>query len=153
MYKKILVPLDRSPLSESVLPHIEKLAELQGAEQYEVVLLNVCEVPLIPDYYLIEIPLNWKDHVTRCRQDAEKYLVKMEKRLKTNVINIKTVVLMAESGEGSPADYIVDYANSNDFDLLIMSTRGRSGLSRWAFGSVADKIIRRVSTPILLIKP
>jgi nucleotide-binding universal stress UspA family protein len=108
---------------------------------------------LIPDYYLIEIPLNWKDHVNRCRQDAEKYLAKMEKRLKPTVINIKTVVLMAKSGEGSSADYIVDYANNNAFDLLIMSTRGRSGLSRWAFGSVADKIIRRVSAPILLIKP
>ena len=153
MYKKMLVPLDRSEAAESILPHVMELAKSQGAEKCEVILLNVCEVSLIPAYYLSEIPLNWQDHVNRCKRSAQQYLSKVEKRLRNAGLNVNSVVLMAKAGEGTPANYVVDYANNNDFDLILMSTHGRSGLSRWAFGSVADKVMRRVAIPIFLIRP
>ena len=153
MYKKTLVPLDRSQAAESILPHVIELAKPRGADKCEVVLLNVCEVSLVPEYYLSEIPLNWKDHVNKCKRSAQQYLAKVEKRLKNAGVSVSSVVLMAKAGEGNPANYIVDYANDNDFDLILMSTHGRSGLSRWAFGSVADKVMRRVTIPIFLIRP
>ncbi len=153
MYKKMLIPLDRSDSAESILPHMIELAKPQGADKCEVVLLNVCEVSLIPEYYLSEIPLSWQDHTIRCKRSAQQYLSKVEKRLKNAGLNVSSVVLMAKAGEGNPANYIVDYANDNDFDLILMSTHGRSGLSRWAFGSVADKVMRRVDIPILLVRP
>ena len=151
MYKKMLVPLDRSQAAESILPHVIELAKLQGAEKCEVVLLNVCEVSLIPEYYLSEIPLSWQDHTIRCKRSAQQYLSKVEKSLKNAGLNVSSVVLMAKAGEGNPASYIVDYANA--FDLILMSTHGRSGLSRWALGSVADKVMRRVDIPIFLTRP
>jgi len=149
----MLVPLDRSDPAESILPHVMELAKSQGAGNCEVLLLNVCEVSLIPAYFLSEIPLNWQDHVNRCKRSAQQYLSKVEKRLKNAGLNVRSVVLMAKAGEGNPANYIVDYANDNDFDLILMSTHGRSGLSRWAFGSVADKVMRRVDMPIFLMRP
>ena len=54
---------------------------------------------------------------------------------------------------GKAADAILDYAEKNNVDLIIMSTHGRSGISRWAFGSVADRVVRHSIAPVLLVAP
>ena len=54
---------------------------------------------------------------------------------------------------GKPAEAILDYAKQNQVELIIMSTHGRSGVGRWAFGSVADRILRYSVAPVLLIPP
>ena len=55
--------------------------------------------------------------------------------------------------EGKPAEAIVDYAEKNGIDLIVMSTHGRSGPSRWALGSVADKVIRSSTVAVLICVP
>ena len=54
--------------------------------------------------------------------------------------------------EGNAADAIVDYAGKNDIDLIIMATHGRSGIGRWALGSVADRVVRHANAPVLLVR-
>ena len=54
---------------------------------------------------------------------------------------------------GMPAEEIINYANRNPFSLIAMATHGRSGLGRWAYGSVADKVLSGASRPVFLVRP
>ena len=69
-------------------------------------------------------------------------------RLAAEGMNVSGVML-----EGKAAETIVDYATTKGVDLIVMSTHGRSGPSRWAFGSVADRVVRTSPVPVLMAVP
>lgn len=151
----LLVPLDGSELAETVLPHVKTLAKQRGTEPMNITLLRVCEPPAPPSYYAPElsgVPLNWGEYmdkeVARCQRVANEYLAGVEKQLKDIGISLRSKVLV-----GKAADAIVDYANKNPFNLIVMTTHGRSGLSRWVYGSIAENILQGVSSPVFLVKP
>jgi nucleotide-binding universal stress UspA family protein len=150
--KTILVPLDGSELAESVLPHVEALAKQRDAELVDVVLLRVCEHAIIPLDYAEGIPIGWdkqlEQEIARCKQTAAQYLAGVEKRLKDTGVTVKSEIL-----EGKPAEEIVDYATKNPFNLIAMATHGRSGISRWAYGSVAERVLQQVTSPLFLVRP
>jgi len=150
--RTMLVPLDGSELAESVLPHVEVLAKQRGAELVDVVLLRVCEPLAMPSDYPPTMPLSWEEHVeqetAKRKGMGGQYLAGVEKRLKDVGLRVRSEVLV-----GQPADEVVDYANRNPFNLITMSTHGRSGLGRWVYGSVAEKVLLGVSSPILLVRP
>jgi nucleotide-binding universal stress UspA family protein len=153
--RTIIVPLDGSELAESVLPHAEALAKQGGREMVNVILMRVCEVPVMPVYYtpeLAEIPLNWgqyaQQETARCRQMATEYLAGIEPRFRDSGINVKSEVLV-----GTATDEIIAYANKTPYNLIVMATHGRSGLSRLVYGSVAVNILVGVNSPLLLVKP
>ncbi len=153
--RTIMVPLDGSELAESVLPHVEALAKQRGSEPIDVVLLRICETPVTPSYSMPELstaePLNLGEYMqqetARCKQAAQEYLAGIEKRLQESHIKVQSEVLV-----GKAADEIVDYANKHPFNIIVMTTHGRSGLSRWVYGSVADNVLQEVSSPVLLIR-
>jgi nucleotide-binding universal stress UspA family protein len=149
MYEKILVPLDGSELAESVLPHVETIA--RGCSVVEIILLRVCEAPSILADYPEGSNRNWEKHVERMTTNAQQqcnvYLGDVEKQLRDRGFNV-----MIESRLGKPAEEIVDYAFKNGVDLIIMASHGRSGVSRWAYGSEADKVLRSSCVPVLLVK-
>ena len=93
-----------------------------------------------------------EDRVRDMQKETEKYvesyLSKAADSLKEDGIAVQTVVV-----SGRPAEQILDYANKNQVDLIIMSTHGRSGVSRWVIGSVTDKVVRHSVTPVLTISP
>jgi nucleotide-binding universal stress UspA family protein len=138
VYKKILVPLDGSELSEAALPFTEKLAGILGSE---LVLLYVCESSedkyrRIGESYLEKL-------IQILKNGAEKHLEKPG----TQTLHIKSRILF-----GSPAEQIVDYAVKSDIDLVVMSTHGQSGIKRWTLGSVSEKVVRAINCPIALIR-
>ena len=153
--KTLIVPLDGSELAGSVLKHVEALTEHPVSPFDEVVLVRVCEPPVIPSYYapeVSEVPFNWGELIhqetVRCRKEAEDYLAKIEKQLKERKINVRSEVLA-----GKAADEVVDYVKKNPFSVIVMATHGRSGLKRLVYGSVAANILHGVSNPIFLVKP
>ncbi len=149
MYKKILVPLDGSKLAECVLPHVEELA--QSGVVKEIVLLRVCDSPSIIADYPEGKGKTWEKHVERLTSNAEQqcslYINDVAQSLKDKGYKVK-----AESRLGKPADEIVNYANKNKIDLIVMASHGRSGISRWAYGSVAEQVLRSSCVPVLLVK-
>jgi nucleotide-binding universal stress UspA family protein len=152
-HKTMLVPLDGSELSESILPHVEALAKQRGAELVNIVLLRVCEPLFISaDYPEASMPLSWQQHVqqqiTWAKSGAVRYLAEVQKHLEDNGFKVQADVLM-----GNPADEIIDYAHKHPFNLIAMTTHGRSGITRWEYGSVADKVLHGVSSPIFLVRP
>lgn len=147
MYKKILAPLDGSELSECSLEHVKAVAT--ACQASEVVLLRVIEpLPQTEDIGGVTSEPWYRDAQAKIQTEIEKYITKMADKLKKEGIAAKGVVV-----SGRAADEILDYATKNQMDLIIMSTHGVSGVSRWVVGSVADKIIRHSPVPVLVASP
>jgi nucleotide-binding universal stress UspA family protein len=138
MYNKIIVPLDGSELAEVVLPFVEEDIGRTGSE---LILISVKETidnrsPRMIQAYLEKIAETTKIN-------AEKY----QKNPGGEPINVKWEILT-----GNPAEAIVAFADKEDDSRLIMATHGESGFTRWALGSVADKVSSVTKRPITLIR-
>jgi nucleotide-binding universal stress UspA family protein len=148
VYKKILVPLDGSELAECSLNHARAIA--QGCNTPEVVLLRVVEpLPAISTAAYVDAGSDFLSKVTEIgRVEAENYLANLSRRLKSEGWNVTTSL-----AHGAAAAKILEYAEKNQVDLIVMSTHGRSGMSRFMFGSVADKVVRHALIPVLTVAP
>ena len=159
MYKKILVPLDGSKLAESALPYAEEIAK--GCNISEIMLVSVTE-RVTGQTWAPETQMAYRSsdradlhgagsEVTltfgKEEKQARKYLGKIAKILVDKGIPARTEVLI-----GSPAEKIVSFAGDNAADVIVMSSHGRSGPSRWAHGSVADKVLRASCVPVLMVR-
>ena len=147
MYQKILAPLDGSDFSECSLDHVKAIAT--GCQVPEVVLLRVVEPIHSSDVaaYVeagIDTTLLMKD----VQQSAETYIARVAESLSKAGLPAKGVVVT-----GWAADSIMKYAEENGVDLIIMSTHGRSGISRWVMGSITDKVVRSSRIPVLSVSP
>lgn len=142
MYRKILVPLDGSELAECVLPHVEAIS--RGCSIGEVVLLEIVEPP--PAWAIEGVdPVALQGANEKA---AKEYLSKIQSQLASDGFNVSAEVLM-----GKAAETIIEFAKRNAVDLIAIATHGRSGIGRWVFGSVADRILRSSHVPILMIRP
>jgi len=147
MYKKILVPLDGSELAECSLEHVKAIAS--GCNVAEVVLIRVLEPVSGVSELAARMPDEWLKNVdSEHRAGIKSYLTRVAAKLNNAGISAQTVI-----AEGNAADSILEYIDNNDIDLVIMSTHGRSGLARWAFGSVADRVVKYSHVPVLVISP
>ena len=176
-YKKVVVPLDGSKLAEIVLPHVEEIAA--GCHITEVELVTVTEslrvhiprsepveqiparqlkstlsVPIGEGYSgriytafsapLMKVPVD----VGKMAKTGRDYLIKIAEKLEKKGLQGKISVLV-----GNVAEEIVHFAEEENADLIIMASHGRSGISHWAIGSVAEKVFRATNIPLLLVKP
>lgn len=149
MYKKIIVPLDGSELAECVLPHVEVI--VKGCELPEVIFLQVIDPPATPFTYRYVSEEERQNFITEdtaeARKAAEAYLDGIVKKTNYSGLNVQSEIII-----GKPADIIADYATKNEADLIVIATHGRSGVSRWAYGSVADRILRSSCMPVLMVR-
>lgn len=140
MYKRILLPLDGSSLAEGALPHAVAQAK---CFQAELILLKVLE-PLAKYH---NISLEAAGRVEKATHDlANEYLEGVaagarEKGVSTRVMTVS----------GNPHEGIVSCAEAEQVDLIVICTRGHSGLTRWLMGSVADRVVRGAGVPVLLV--
>jgi nucleotide-binding universal stress UspA family protein len=181
MYSKILVPLDGSKLAECVLDHVDTIASGCGTQEVILVSVtegikvkqNVRksdgeargfrilqdngmggsgQVGVTSGDTLIgELPLegaSWTRVIGKQFNEADKYLDKIQRRLIKKGINARTEVLTSNN----VSEAIVDYAEKAGADLILMASHGRTGISRWASGSVADKVFRGTCIPILMVR-
>jgi nucleotide-binding universal stress UspA family protein len=146
VYKKILVPLDGSKLAEVALAHVEQLAWEQGSS---LILLRVVRPPRAVEYTRQEemMVLN-REREAVFKRDAETYLAARRGELRNKNLEVSTHIILSEA----VATAILDFAESEGVDLIAMSTHGRSGLGRWVYGSVADKVLQGATCPVLLIR-
>lgn len=124
MYKRILVPLDGSPLAESILPEVAVLAG-DGAE---LILMRAVPPTDLP---------RWGTH-------AEQYVSALTRTLESKYARVLGLVR-----QGEPAGAIVDTAAEHRCDLIAMTTHGYGGLNRWIFGGVAERVVRHAPVPVL----
>ena len=154
MYERILIPLDGSKMGEVALRYVEKLvARLQPREKPKVILLQIIFPPVhhIPVEGGVVDIFNGKQDLQHAKEWAENYLDKAGEGLKKEGAAVECKVLIGEEGVSS-ADSIIKAEKEVNVDLVAMSTHGRRGLSRWAFGSVTDKVLRSGSVPVLMVR-
>jgi len=153
MYKKIMVPLDGSELAECVLPHVD--AFISGCQVGSIVFVRVIDpTPLAVrgSYVTSKEDLDRLEASSKRVEDerksaAEQYLKQIAGRVQTDRVEIKTEVVV-----GKVADSLVDYAEDNQIDLILIATHGRSGVSRWVRGSIADRVLRAAKVPVLMVR-
>jgi len=148
MFKKIMVPLDGSELAECVIPYLEDFIDQGQVES--IAFVRVIRHVINPASFengMAHIPQDWSKVEAEKKAFAESYLNKVVSRLKKGDVKFKTEVLVGRIG-----DSLLDYIKANDFDLILVATHGRSGLSRWVRGSVADKILSASHIPVLMVR-
>jgi nucleotide-binding universal stress UspA family protein len=144
--KSIIVPLDGSKLAESVLPRAIDLAKKLGLE---IVLTRAYQLPLsaYPGADAAYIP-NQDAFLTAVRGEASAYLEAKVNEIRGNGIEKVSFILLVGSG----ADEIIDLARTTPDNLIAMCTHGRSGVKRWALGSVTEKVVRHSGDPVLVVR-
>src|SRR5690349_4797781 len=140
MIERILVPLDGSATAEAALDHLRPLLHVKDSE---VLLVQV--VPVLPAFEgaWAEAP----QALTALQESGEAYVGKIRTRLESQGARVRSVVRV-----GFPAETILNLAEKEGTTLIAMTTHGRTGLSRWALGSVAEKILRASPVPVLVVR-
>jgi nucleotide-binding universal stress UspA family protein len=141
--RRILVPLDGSPVAEQILPSVVSVAQAMSGE---VILFQV-PIAHVSGWMTGEWYLPIQGALDTAEEDTQAYLNTVAGRLEKQGLNVATATAI-----GSVANCIVEYAEANHVDLIAMCTHGRTGLARWALGSVADRVLRAGGKPILLVR-
>jgi nucleotide-binding universal stress UspA family protein len=144
-YKKIVVPTDCSGWGNAAIPHA---AEIARAHDSEIILLFVFKTPA--SEFIDQIALAGQDEqIQQLREQYKQQLMSLRGQLRDQKLNARVQFM---EGPGV-AHLICDYINSENIDLVVMSTHGRTGLARFLFGSVARKVMEGTQAPVMLIRP
>ena len=150
MYEKILVPLDGSEVGETSLPFVAELvSKLSPKPKVAVTLFQAISAQthwVVAGEASARVSYTEKE-LELIKKEAIAYLNKAAEGLRSKGATVKTKVSI-----GNAAEEITKAAEETHADLIAMSTHGRSGLGRLAFGSVTDKVLRGGRVPVLLIR-
>lgn len=152
MFNRILVPLDGSTLAERAIPHAEQFARIFGAS---ITLLQVLEPTSYHENPKAVDPLSWQIR----KAEAELYMQEIAARTR-EALGEKVLEGGEEKKsrvdysirEGKTAENIVNFAHTEAIDLLVISTHGSGGLSRWNISSVTQKVINLIYLPVLIVR-
>ena len=154
MYDVIVVPLDGSSLAEQVLPYVKDLMQHRSATIHLIsiaplspALMSGAPVRLYP---LVVSPADFElqtNERERIEEELTNYLRGIALQLETAKVKTRVEVRF-----GEPAEEVIAYAQDVQADVIAMCTHGRTGLARWAYGSVAEKVMRHAHCPVLLVR-
>ena len=150
MFEKILVPLDGSKVGEAALPLITQLIDkLAPNTKVEITLIGV--ITLLRHWVVVgeaSAPVSYtEDELKLIKDKVADNLAKVAVTIQKPNVTIKTIV-----STGNAAEEILKAADDIHADLIAMSTHGRSGLRRLAFGSVTDKVLHGAKMPVLMVR-
>lgn len=144
MYETILIPLDGSKRAEAILPHVEQLTRLCGAE---VILLRVVDPPPhieVPEEF--DMALHHRQ-LERLAQRAQDYLGGLEDEFREKGLRARKCIV-----HGPVVEAILTTADREKADLIAIASHGRTGLAQVFYGSVAAGVLHRIDRPLLLIR-
>lgn len=142
--KRVIVPLDGSELSDSILPYIKELAKQLNLE---VTLIHLYRaLSAVGDGFYT--PHQLDASTARRREEAVTYLESRTEEMKRQ--GLKKISFAAK--EGSEADEILAIARQTPDTMIAMCTHGRSGVQRWALGSTTERVVRHSDNPVLVVR-
>lgn len=141
MYDRILVPTDGSEETERVVEHAAELAETHGAELHAIYVVNSATFASLP------METSWEGINDMLQEEGESALDDVRR-----VADRYDVSLTTHLVEGPPNREIVRYAEQGDFNLIVMGTHGRGGIDRLLLGSVAERVVRASTVPVLTVR-
>jgi nucleotide-binding universal stress UspA family protein len=141
--KQILVPTDFSENAQHALDYAVALAKKSSAK------LHLLHTPVIPTYLLMDLSYSpGPEAVTRILNDSQEALDRQAAKIADTGLDHFTAIR-----EGTVHEVIRDYAKEHDIDLVVLGTHGRTGVSKLMYGSVTERVIKTVHTPILVVPP
>ena len=147
MYSRILIPLDGSEPSDHALTHTMNLA---AKEEAELILLTVIAPVSALLYGDEESPtVDMEDYDRVLESSHRQVLSKAEKKVKTVYPDLKAKQLLAR---GHVSKTIIETAESEDVDLIVMGSRGFTGVKGWLLGSTSRHVVEHCTKPILIVK-
>ncbi len=159
MFNRILVPLDGSTLAERAIPHAEQFARIFGSS---IILLQVLDPTSFHENSNPVDPLSWQIRKAEADMYMQGVATRIRENLQEGTFDAKDAQSKAGESrktkveysirEGKKAENIVNFAHSENIDLLVISTHGSGGLSRWNISSVTQKVIDLIYLPILIVR-
>ncbi len=143
MIRNILVPTDFSDFSTAAIEHASSLALLYGAKMHLVHVIDTVPVFGAPNLALTAEPM-----AGVLEANAQEEMRKFVYWKLKNSTNLEQIIL-----HGDPCQEVVNYSQQHEIDLIVIATHGRTGLAHMLMGSVAEKIVRLSSVPVLAVKP
>lgn len=144
IYRKIMIATDGSePVRRAVETAVE-IARISGAKLYAVYVIasGGLSIPSYPK------DVGWERAAFEYfRTEGKEATAYVESSGETANVEVESVIM-----EGSPANEIVDFAEKNDIDLIVMGTFGRTGIERFLLGSVAENVVRHSKKPVLVVR-
>jgi len=144
MFKQILVPLDGSSRAEQALPVAARLARASGGS---IVLMQVAKLPMDYGGGFTQVPLLTEQIIETELDNADDYLKSVATSDTCRGITIKTEAMF-----GQPLQDILSVAESRQVDLIVICSHGRTGIKRWALGSIAQGLAHQSSVPLLVLR-
>ncbi|WP_276301688.1 universal stress protein [Halorussus lipolyticus] len=141
MYDRILVPTDGSTETERAVEHAAELASAHGAQLHAVYVVNSAT------FAGLHMETSWEGVGEVLREEGEAALEGVEDIAARHGVPVTTTLL-----DGSPSKRIVEYAEDEACDLVVMGTHGRGGIDRLLLGSVAEGVVRACSVPVLTVQ-
>jgi nucleotide-binding universal stress UspA family protein len=141
LYRKILFATDGSESARKAVDDVVEFARLSGAKIYAASVIDRSIYSSVPE------DMEWEEAMyDRFRELAEEAVSYVEKTAKNAGLEVESALL-----EGHPAEEIVEFAEKNGIDLIIVGSLGKSGIERFLIGSVSEKVVRNAKVPVLVV--
>ncbi|MCG7853472.1 MAG: universal stress protein [Methanosarcinaceae archaeon] len=141
MYRKILIATDGSEPNKKAISHGIELAKLSEAKVYAVFVVDTASFASIP------MDTGWEMMYELLQKEGADATRLVEDDAKALGVDVESAVI-----EGHPSHEIIEFAENNDIDLIVLGTLGKSGLDRFLLGSVAEKVSRNARVPVLVVR-
>jgi len=139
-YEKIMIATDGSRQVEKAVEAAIELAKLTGARLYAVYV--IASAGYTPRNF------GWEESLRKILEaEAKKAVTFVEDAGRASDVKVESVIL-----DGHPADRIMEFAEQEGMDLIVMGTLGRTGLDRFLLGSIAEKVVRHSKIPVMVVK-
>jgi nucleotide-binding universal stress UspA family protein len=147
-FKKIMIATDGSDCSKLAADKGIELARLSGGMVYAVFVVSTASLSIDGDYFSsMGVNPYWELIYDSLKNQGQKALDYVKDLGKMKGINVESVLL-----EGHPADELIQYAEENKMDIIVMGTLGRTGLDRLLLGSVAGNLVRHSKVPVMVVR-
>ena len=152
MYSKILVAFDGSEASKHALDHAVSIADIMKAELHIISVVPRVMMPVFPDEGFsapVTAAQDMSDYQERMKTVYGKSLEEAERDITSHYPGLKVETKLME---GRPSATIVDEAENNDMDLIVIGSRGLGGITGWILGSTSRRIVESCTKPVLVVK-
>ena len=140
-YRNIVIATDGSENTQRAISYGIEIAKLSGATVHALYVVDTSSFSAMP------MDAGWEEMYEIMKKEREKAVYDIKERGEAAGVEVREVLW-----EGHPSTEIINFAEKNDIDLIVMGTLGKTGLDRFLLGSVAEKVVRNSKVPVLVVR-